>query len=295
MRKQIKPSLEIGDVNYVKPGEFFVTLSADGKTPTSVQRRKDNLDMETILGQGGGSDNVISITSAQEEDLRMNGYTELPEMSAEWLSNFNSKEVILKIDDSDEPEHHYPVWDEYTINSYLRFTESALDDADLVFGGAYTPTYTPTYGIIFDDEVGGYILFSCQDRFGFLPCPYFGEVTGAGLPSLLGGSEPYTVLYTETAWFDIFLDPNNYAGIMLGDNNFYPFYNSTVSSAAYNALGGDTTFGSGNDVFFLGFVVQGQDTITQSGQQIAIWCDHMEMDQIKVANVTGWGAAGSLS
>ena len=48
MRKQIKLAVEIGDANYVKPGEYFAVLAADGKTIVSLQRREDDLSMTTI-------------------------------------------------------------------------------------------------------------------------------------------------------------------------------------------------------------------------------------------------------
>lgn len=48
MRKQIKLTVEIGDANYVKPGEYFAILAPDGKTIVSLQRREDNLSMTTI-------------------------------------------------------------------------------------------------------------------------------------------------------------------------------------------------------------------------------------------------------
>jgi len=48
MRKQIKLTVEIGDANYVKPGEYFAILAPDGKTIVSLQRREDDLSMTTI-------------------------------------------------------------------------------------------------------------------------------------------------------------------------------------------------------------------------------------------------------
>lgn len=49
MRKQIDLKIEIGDANYVKPGELFGELSADGTVLTAIKRRKDDLSLETIV------------------------------------------------------------------------------------------------------------------------------------------------------------------------------------------------------------------------------------------------------
>ena len=49
MRKQLKFKVETGDSNYVAPGEYFIKFSEDGTTPVSLQRRNDDLTMETIL------------------------------------------------------------------------------------------------------------------------------------------------------------------------------------------------------------------------------------------------------
>lgn len=48
MRKQIKLKLEIGDVNYVKPGEYFGILDDAGKL-VSLQVRQDDLTMKTLV------------------------------------------------------------------------------------------------------------------------------------------------------------------------------------------------------------------------------------------------------
>jgi hypothetical protein len=49
MKKRIKLYIECGDINYVKPGEYFATLSPDGKTIVSLQQRQDDLSMKTIV------------------------------------------------------------------------------------------------------------------------------------------------------------------------------------------------------------------------------------------------------
>lgn len=49
MRKRLKINIECGDANYVKPGEYFANLSADGKSIVSLQKRLDDLSMETVV------------------------------------------------------------------------------------------------------------------------------------------------------------------------------------------------------------------------------------------------------
>ena len=49
MRKQIKLNVEIGDANYVKPGEYFAELTPDGKELSALKRRNDNLELVTVL------------------------------------------------------------------------------------------------------------------------------------------------------------------------------------------------------------------------------------------------------
>lgn len=49
MRKRLTLDIEIGDVNYVKPGEYFAELSADGTTITAIKKRLDDLSMQTVV------------------------------------------------------------------------------------------------------------------------------------------------------------------------------------------------------------------------------------------------------
>lgn len=65
MRKQIKLTVEIGDANYVKPGEYFAILAPDGKTIVSLKRREDNLSMTTIAATP-----VPTETKTEEIDLK---------------------------------------------------------------------------------------------------------------------------------------------------------------------------------------------------------------------------------
>lgn len=49
MRKLIEFKIEVGDANYVKPGELFAELSADGKTITAIKKREDDLSLTTVV------------------------------------------------------------------------------------------------------------------------------------------------------------------------------------------------------------------------------------------------------
>ena len=48
MRKQKKFTAEMGDANYVKPGEYFVELSADGTEIVSLKKRQDDLSLKEV-------------------------------------------------------------------------------------------------------------------------------------------------------------------------------------------------------------------------------------------------------
>lgn len=49
MRKQIKLNVEIGDANYVKPGEYFAELTPDGKEIATLKKRNGSLELVTLL------------------------------------------------------------------------------------------------------------------------------------------------------------------------------------------------------------------------------------------------------
>ena len=49
MRKLVEFKIEVGDANYVKPGQYFGELSADGKTITAIKRREDDLSLSTVV------------------------------------------------------------------------------------------------------------------------------------------------------------------------------------------------------------------------------------------------------
>lgn len=48
MRKQIELKIEVGDANYVKPGEYFAQLDANNQL-TAIKRRNDDLTLTDIV------------------------------------------------------------------------------------------------------------------------------------------------------------------------------------------------------------------------------------------------------
>ena len=58
MRKQVKLKFEVGDSNYVKPGEYFVEFAADGKTISAIYKRLDDLTLQkAVIGALNIEDN----------------------------------------------------------------------------------------------------------------------------------------------------------------------------------------------------------------------------------------------
>lgn len=48
MRKQIELKLEVGDANYVKPGEYFGVLDENNRL-TAIKVREDDLTLRTLV------------------------------------------------------------------------------------------------------------------------------------------------------------------------------------------------------------------------------------------------------
>lgn len=48
MRKQIELKIEVGDANYVKPGEYFAQLDANNQL-VAIKRRNDDLTLTDIV------------------------------------------------------------------------------------------------------------------------------------------------------------------------------------------------------------------------------------------------------
>lgn len=48
MRKQIELKIEVGDANYVKPGEYFAQLDANNQL-TAIKRRNDDLTLTDVV------------------------------------------------------------------------------------------------------------------------------------------------------------------------------------------------------------------------------------------------------
>lgn len=315
MRKQIKPSLEIGDVNYVKPGEFFVTLSDDGKTPTSVQRRKDNLDMETILGQGGGgsdAENVIELTSEEINHLLEDGMVPLPNMTSSWTNNVqnNYYEVVIR-NTSNNTEIHYPLWDIPTLDRWKSLggeDTEILSACDLVFGESFTEgkdnDHKNTYGIMYVDEEGfhtGYLLYNFGGalgyRFaGFIPTPYLytAETDLDDINPWVHGAAEQSFTEIEdmiSGWAGLYLGggvSNPWDGIMFPDGHFYHKYTWDCSQYARNIL--NISIAGVEDMVYLGNVYQNGNKWTPDGQQYAIVFNRENMSApIKILDITGWG------
>lgn len=66
MKKQIKLKFEIGDSNYVAPGEYFAELSSDGKEISAIYRRESDLSLKSIVSETLSlEDNkAVSLTAA---------------------------------------------------------------------------------------------------------------------------------------------------------------------------------------------------------------------------------------
>ena len=51
MKKQLKFNIEVGDSNYVKPGEYFAELTSDGKEISAIYRREDDLSLKSLVSK----------------------------------------------------------------------------------------------------------------------------------------------------------------------------------------------------------------------------------------------------
>lgn len=88
MRKQIKLNVEIGDANYVKPGEYFAELTPDGKEIATLKKRNDSLELVTLLDRPAKLETgtaTKSIASLQADDQLIiepsNGYDGLSKVT----------------------------------------------------------------------------------------------------------------------------------------------------------------------------------------------------------------------
>ena len=50
-QKLMKFRFEVGDPNYVAPGEFFAELTPDGKQIAAIYQRQDNLDLKKLVSE----------------------------------------------------------------------------------------------------------------------------------------------------------------------------------------------------------------------------------------------------
>lgn len=51
MKKQLKFKFEVGDANYVKPGEYFVELTPDGTEIAAIYKRDDDLSLKSVISK----------------------------------------------------------------------------------------------------------------------------------------------------------------------------------------------------------------------------------------------------
>lgn len=111
MRKQLKLTVEIGDANYVKPGQYFATINDKGEI-TSLKRREDNLELKEIAE-----------TPLALEDNK--------EVTVKSLSN--GKAVI-------SPSSGKDAMKKVTVTPALEAKSVSLNIADLTDGQVYSPT-----------------------------------------------------------------------------------------------------------------------------------------------------------
>ena len=71
MRKQIELKIEVGDANYVKPGEYFAQLDANNQL-TAIKRRNDDLTLtdvvDTPIAVETNKESTVSLATLAEGD-----------------------------------------------------------------------------------------------------------------------------------------------------------------------------------------------------------------------------------
>lgn len=249
MRKQLKTNVEIGDANYVKPGEFFMTLSNDGKTPTSIQRRKDNLDMEVILGKGsdsgdGGKAFRLNLTAEQLESFINGNDTVAPQITPEIFAALRGGEydsIILNmaLEGFDE-ESGNPIIDYNDTSTLPILSEKTRKNLEMptyfddwvIAGDSYEFTSeiaASGLGIWKDENDDVYYIGMGSGRFviACIPAPYINTATGTASGNKLLLDIPPTWLYWVSQY------RNSGKGIII-DSDFYPFYTNQQAKAFLN-------------------------------------------------------------
>ena len=290
MKKQLKTKVEIGDENYVAPGEFFLEIGEDNKVPTALKRRKDDLTMETILGSGSGDDSKtfrMNFTEAEWEDFGMNRSITLTDISEEDLTKLGNggyKEVVISVDG--RVECTLPIWYEQTRHDFENAdagvdTSPTDDTVVCVFGDSYTTVTYRTYYIINDKD--GISLVS-DAGFGFVPAPHlnyyvddFHYYKDSGNPTQLGTSN----------WFYQYMDYDRCKGITMADCDFYPIYDSATINDAVRTIGA-SVFGENTQVFFFGKITKNNGEYKENSDQFVIWRDDSEMGIWKAMEISDW-------
>lgn len=289
MKKQLKTKVEIGDENYVAPGEFFLEIGEDNKVPTALKRRKDDLTMETILGSGSGDDSKtfrMNFTETEWEDFHMYGSITLTNISEEDLTKLGNggyKEVVISVYNTDIA---YPIWYEQTRHDFENADAGVeinpTDDTVVcVFGDSYSDVTYATYYITNDKN--GISLISASG-FGFVPAPHlnyyvddFHYYKDSGNPTQLGTSN----------WFYQYMSRGGCKGITMADCDFYPIYDSATINDAVRTIGG-SVFGGNTQIFFFGKITKNNGEYKENSDQFVIWCDESEFGIWKAMEISDW-------
>ena len=264
MRKQLRTNIEIGDANYVKPGEFFMTLSNDGKTPTSIQRRKDNLDMEVILGEGSGSED-------NSRALKLN-------LTEEQANEFINGQPIALSQITDEIFTTFPVWDARTKEDFASNGDNISEDT-IIAGPSYKPSDDQfiSLGInLYRDRDDGYYL-GMGGGAGYIPAPYISTRTGVD-------TEDGIKLNISARWLNWLSTYQSHyqshgQGIII-DTQYYRFYSSSELTEFLNTT--ERTFPTWSNMFVV------EDLGQNRTYMIGPPPEDQEQNYVLLTDVTGW-------
>lgn len=297
MRKQIKPSLEIGDINYVKPGEFFVTLSDDGKTPTSVQRRKDNLDMEVILGEGSSSEDnsralKLNLTEAQANELVSGEPLVLSQITDEIFEDLSQDKydsIVLNFEvdinfQQDPPvtinfnkTTTFPVWDAKTKEDFTRNGDDISEDT-IIAGPSYKPSDDPfiSLGINLYRDRDGYYL-GMGGGAGYIPAPYISTRIGVDTEDGI----KLNISARWLAWLSAYQthSQSNGQGIII-DSTYYRFYSSSELAEFLNTT--ERTYPTWSNMFVV------EDLGENRTYMIGPPPEDQLQNYVLLTDVTGW-------
>jgi hypothetical protein len=87
MRKQIELKIEVGDANYVKPGEYFAQLDANNQL-TAVKRRNDDLTLTDVV------DTPVAVETNKESTISIKALTEGDTIE---ISPSSGKDAMAKV------------------------------------------------------------------------------------------------------------------------------------------------------------------------------------------------------